>query len=66
MFGAGFQRNFIPSFAWGGTRGFTTYQMNKVKEVATAVMGRKQLEFDEKEEQILRHVFEETKKYRNF
>ncbi len=66
IYGAGFQRNFIPSFAWGGAGGFTTYQMNKVNEVATAVMKRKEIEFDDKEEQILAHIFEETKKYRNF
>lgn len=66
IFGAGFPRNFIPSFAWGGSGGFTVFQMNKVKEVATAVMKRKKIEFDEKEEQILTHIFEESKKYRNF
>ncbi|MDT0553844.1 GlmU family protein [Urechidicola vernalis] len=66
IFGAGFQRNFIPSFAWGGTKGFSVYQMNKVKEVATAVMERKQLDFDEKEETILQQVFDDTTKYRNF
>ncbi|OIQ38541.1 MAG: glucose-1-phosphate thymidylyltransferase [Bacteroidetes bacterium MedPE-SWsnd-G1] len=66
IFGAGFQRNFIPSFAWGGTKGFSVYQMNKVKEVATAVMKRKQLDFDEKDETILQQVFDDTEKYRNF
>jgi len=66
VFGAGFPRNFIPSFAWGGSGGFTVFQMNKVKEVATAVMARKKIEFDKKEEQILVHIFEESKKYRNF
>ncbi|PHR70592.1 MAG: glucose-1-phosphate thymidylyltransferase [Lutibacter sp.] len=66
IFGPGFPRNFIPSFAWGGSAGFTTYQMNKVKEVATVVMKRRGIEFDKKEEQILEHVFEETNQYRNF
>lgn len=66
IFGAGFQRNFIPSFAWGGTKGFSVFQMNKVKEVATAVMKRKQLDFDEREEGILQHIFDVSTKYRNF
>lgn len=66
IFGPGFPRNFIPSFSWGGSGGFTTYQMNKVKEVATVVMKRRGIEYDTKEEQILEHVFEETKQYRNF
>lgn len=66
IFGAGYQRNFIPSFAWGGTNGFSIYQMNKVREVNKAVMSRRNVEFDEVEEQILTYVFEESKKYRNF
>jgi hypothetical protein len=34
--------------------------------VATAVMQRKSLVFDDKEKKILEHVFEETKQYRNY
>lgn len=66
IFGGNFPRNFIPSFSWGGSSGFTTYQMNKVKEVAAVVMQRRTLEFDEKEQKILAHIFEITDKYRNF
>lgn len=66
VFGSNFPRNFIPSFSWGGNSGFTTYQMNKVKEVASVVMERKNIAFDEKEQQILEHIFEATKTYRNF
>lgn len=66
IFGGNFPRNFIPSFSWGGSAGFTTYQMNKVKEVANVVMKRRDLEFDEKDEAILVHIFEITQKYRNY
>ena len=66
VFGAGFQRNFIPSFALGGTGGFKTFQLKQVKDVASAVMSRKNIEYDAVEEQILTHVFDESKKYRNF
>ncbi|MDG2193244.1 MAG: glucose-1-phosphate thymidylyltransferase, partial [Polaribacter sp.] len=66
IFGSNFPRNFIPSFSWGGAAGFTTYQMGKVAEVATVVMHRKLMVFDEKEQQILAHVFEETKQFRNY
>lgn len=66
IFGSGFPRNFIPSFSWGGAAGFTTFQMNKVTEVATAVMQRRSLVFDEKNQKILDHIFEETKQYRNY
>lgn len=66
IFGGGFPRNFIPSFSWGGSAGFTTFQMNKVKEVTAAVMKRRGKEFDEKEQKILEYIFEESKHYRNF
>ena len=66
IFGSGFPRNFIPSFSWGGSSGLSVYQTNKAKETARLVFQRRQIEFDEKEQQILEHVFEITKKYRNF
>ncbi len=66
LFGSNFPRNFIPSFSWGGHTGFTTYQIKKVIEVARIVMQRKNLEFDEKEQKILEHIFEITSKYRNY
>ncbi|MDX6746354.1 GlmU family protein [Polaribacter sp. PL03] len=66
LFGSGFPRNFIPSFSWGGAAGFTTFQMKKVTEVATAVMKRRSLPFGEIDQKILDYVFEETKQYRNY
>ncbi|WP_026714973.1 GlmU family protein [Flavobacterium daejeonense] len=64
IFGAGFPRNFVPSFSWGGAAGFTTYVTKKAFETAKLVMGRRNIEFDEKEAAILEHVFEITKKWR--
>ncbi|NEW80432.1 MAG: glucose-1-phosphate thymidylyltransferase [Gelidibacter sp.] len=66
IYGSNFPRNFIPSFSWGGAAGFSTYQMDKVTETATLVMKRRKVDFDEKEQRILEHIFEITKKYRNF
>ena len=66
IFGSGFPRNFVPSFSWGGASGFTEYKTNKVFEVADVVMKRRGIESDEREKQILEHVFEETKQYRNY
>jgi UDP-N-acetylglucosamine diphosphorylase/glucosamine-1-phosphate N-acetyltransferase len=66
IFGSNFPRNFVPSFSWGGASGFTIYQINKAKETANLVMKRKNEMFDEVEERILEHVFEITKKYRNY
>lgn len=66
IYGSNFPRNFIPSFSWGGAAGFSTYQMDKVTETATLVMKRREVDFDSKEQRILEHIFEITKKYRNF
>ncbi|NGX84909.1 GlmU family protein [Aequorivita sp. KMM 9714] len=64
IFGSGFPRNFVPSFSWGGSSGFTTYKTNKAFEVAKVVMSRRNVEFTEADEKILEHVFEETAKWR--
>ncbi|WP_310994138.1 GlmU family protein [Aequorivita marina] len=64
IFGSGFPRNFIPSFSWGGSGGFTTYKTNKAFEVAKVVMQRRSIEFSETDAKILDHIFEETAKWR--
>ena len=64
IFGSGFPRNFVPSFSWGGSSGFTTYKTRKAFEVAKVVMSRRNVEFTETDEKILEHVFEETAKWR--
>jgi hypothetical protein len=64
IFGAGFPRNFIPSFSWGGSGGTTTYKTEKAFEVAEVVMARRDIEFSEEDKAILEQVFEDTKKYR--
>jgi len=66
IYGSNFPRNFIPSFSWGGAAGFSTYQLKKANETTDLVMKRKNDEFDEVEQRILKHVFELTEKYRNF
>jgi UDP-N-acetylglucosamine diphosphorylase/glucosamine-1-phosphate N-acetyltransferase len=64
IFGSGFPRNFVPSFSWGGSKGFVTYNTNKAFEVAKVVMERRNEAFTELDKVILEHVFEETKSYR--
>ncbi|OEK07607.1 glucose-1-phosphate thymidylyltransferase [Flavivirga aquatica] len=64
IFGSGFPRNFVPSFSWGGSSGFTTYLTKKAFEVSKVVMARRKIEFTEQDQAILEYVFEETKKYR--
>ena len=64
VFGSGFQRNFIPSFTWGGVSGFTTYDIKKAIRVATRVFERREIEFNEIEQNILTSVFKLTYKNR--
>ncbi len=66
LFGAGFPRNYVPSFSWGGAAGYSTYQLGKVFEVAEKVMERRAVELDEVEQNILSSVFELTEAHRNF
>jgi len=65
IFGSGFPRNFVPSFSWGGSSGFTTYLTKKAFEVASVVMSRRDIDFTEEDKAILEHVFEDTKKWRS-
>ena len=64
IFGSGFPRNFIPSFSWGGAKGFTTFLTSKAFEVATEVMKRRGHEFSSQESAILEQVFELSAVYR--
>ena len=64
IFGSGFPRNFIPSFSWGGAKGFTTYLTSKAFEVAQVVMKRRGLELSTQDSAILEHVFELSAAYR--
>ena len=64
VYGAGFPRNFIPSFSMGGKDGFQEYRLKAAHEVAQLVMQRRGIEFDELEQGIMDHIFELTAKYR--
>ncbi|MFZ4741531.1 MAG: GlmU family protein [Bacteroidales bacterium] len=64
VFGSGFQRNFIPSFSWGGVSGISTYDIKKAIIVAQRVYERRNLVFNETEKDILKNVFNLTYKNR--
>ena len=66
IYGAGYPRNFIPSFSWGGALGFREYQLKKAFEANSVVMKRRNKEFNETEQNILKTVFELSQKYRRF
>lgn len=62
VFGSGFQRNFIPSFVWGGTAGHSNYSIDKALEVAESVFKRRNKEFDQIERDLLNSVYRITLK----
>ena len=64
IYGAGFPRNFVPSFSWGGSGGYKLYQFDKAIETATKVMARRGKEMDEEERGILEYVFKITEENR--
>ena len=66
IFGAGFPRNFIPSFSWGGPQGYSVYQLNKAFKTAEIVYKRRGLNLNEVEQGILEEVFRRTEQFRNF
>ncbi len=66
IYGEGFPRNFVPSFSWGGASGYSEFSLKKAFEVATKVMARRDLAFDDVEQQILTKIFELTAPYRKF
>ena len=63
VFGAGFPRNYIPNFTWGGAQGTQAYLPKKAFETAKIVMDRRHVDFDELDQAILQHVFDETKEW---
>lgn len=66
IFGAGFQEKFIPSFCWGGPEGITTYALDRAIETANRMMGRRGRKLSVAEEEMLRHIFEQTTEQRNW
>jgi len=57
LFGAGFPRQFVPDFSWGGASGFVPHQMPAVEKTANLVMVRRNKVFDETEKSILHWIY---------
>ena len=60
IFGGDYQPKFFPSFKWGG-RQYTDYRYDKAVEVATAVMKRRQRNFEGVEADLFEKVYELVK-----
>jgi UDP-N-acetylglucosamine diphosphorylase/glucosamine-1-phosphate N-acetyltransferase len=67
VFGSGYQKNFIPDFAWGGPDSpQRTYKFSDACETAALVMARRNVEFTEYDKAILYHVYDQTAKFRRW
>ncbi|MEI6507637.1 MAG: GlmU family protein [Bacteroidota bacterium] len=64
IFGSGFPRNFVPSFAWGGAQGFDTFTLSKFFKTAEAMCSRRNIEFTQTDKEILTEVFNQSQKFR--
>lgn len=64
VFGTGFPRNFLPSYAWGGPQGYSTYAFNKAMDTAEKVMLRRGISLTEVDKAILQEVFQISSEFR--
>lgn len=67
VYGAGYQRNFIPDFSWGGTdKGYRSYKFTEACETAALVMSRRNIPFTDFDKAILYHVYDQTAPFRSW
>ena len=66
IFGSGYPRNFIPSFSWGGAKGFKSYTLSKAFETADIVMKRRASSLEDQDKIILEHIFHASASYRSW
>lgn len=64
VFGAGFPRNFIPSFSWGGAASMTTYALDKASQTAKRVVARRGMNWTQADQSLFETVFERSAKWR--
>lgn len=64
IFGAGFPRNFLPDFSWGGAQGMTTYRLEDAFDTIQKVLARRHMQLSEVDRTILTHVFELSAEHR--
>ena len=67
VFGAGYPRNFIPDFSWGGAdAGYRTYRFTDACDTAVRVLERRNQVFSELDKAILYHIYDQTAKFRSW
>lgn len=66
LFGSGYPRNFIPSFALGGAQGFKLNSLKDACKTANKAMQRRSIDFCGEDEALLSEIFELTRTFRTF
>jgi UDP-N-acetylglucosamine diphosphorylase/glucosamine-1-phosphate N-acetyltransferase len=64
IFGAGFAKNFIPSFSWGGIQNSSIHSFEKAVATAKIMMERKGEILSESDQMILEEVYKQSQKWR--
>ena len=62
IYGHGYQRNYIPSFVWGGTTGLKSFDIDKAIEVAEKMYLRRNIVMSKEDKDILVSVYNQTLK----
>jgi len=65
IFGGDYPDKFIPSFAWGSTSPYSTYDLEKAIATAKIVVARRGLTVSPADENLIRHIFKITEDIRN-
>ncbi len=60
IFGAGFPRNIIPSFSWGGSAKTITYRLDKALATMERVMARREKSLTDVDKAMITHIFDQT------
>lgn len=64
LFGAGFPRQFVPDFSWGGAQGFVTHKLDAVHKTANLVLPRRKQTYGDFEKSVMESVFALTEPLR--
>lgn len=62
IYGHGYQRNYLPSFVWGGNSGLKTFEPEKAIEVAERMYERRGMKMSDDDKRILLYVYRSTLK----
>lgn len=67
VFGAGFPRNFVPDFSWGGPDSpYRTHKFADACETAAIVMQRRGQPFSDLDKAVLYHIYDQTATFRSW